>query len=122
MFTMMILIQSFVCSQIVEKQTEVYFKTDPDPFDDRHPGRADPNCTLGHVLKIILKNDDLIQAVSDVVYYMLNAKVVGGYFSGRKQGFDGFSRCVYCTEFLLYITIQDSGNMHDCYLAEIETF
>ena len=74
------------------------------------------------MLKIILKNDDFIQAVSDVVYYMLNAKVVGGYFSGRKQGFDGFSRCVYCTEFLLYITIQDSGNMHDCYLAEIETF
>ena len=50
--------------EIVEKQTEVYFKTDPDPFDDRHPGRADPNCTLGHVLKIILKNDDFIQALA----------------------------------------------------------
>lgn len=45
----------------------MYFKTDPDPFDDRHPGRADPNCTLGHVLKIILKNDDFIQAVSPAV-------------------------------------------------------
>lgn len=47
----------------MESQTEVYFKTDPDPFDDRHPGRADPDCTLGHVLKVILKSDDFIQSV-----------------------------------------------------------
>ncbi|XP_067935368.1 DDB1- and CUL4-associated factor 1-like isoform X2 [Watersipora subatra] len=50
--------------EIVEQQTEVYFKTDPDPFDDRHPGRADPNCTLGHVLKIMLKHDDFIQTLA----------------------------------------------------------
>lgn len=50
----------------MEQQTEAYFKTDPDPFDDRHPGRADPNCTLGHVLKMILKNDDFIRSVSTI--------------------------------------------------------
>ena len=53
----------FMFIQIIEQQTEVYFKTDPDPFDDRHPGRADPNCTLGHALKIMLKQDDFIQSV-----------------------------------------------------------
>lgn len=61
---------------------------DPDPFDSRHPcrqflfmrfrvaldemgnyyyvmflGRANPDCALGHVLKILLKNDDFIDKV-----------------------------------------------------------
>lgn len=26
-------------SELVEKETEEYHKADPDPFDDRHPGR-----------------------------------------------------------------------------------
>jgi len=26
-------------SEIIEKETEAYYKMDPDPFDDRHPGK-----------------------------------------------------------------------------------
>lgn len=26
-------------SELIEKETEEYRKGDPDPFDDRHPGR-----------------------------------------------------------------------------------
>ncbi|KAM9786000.1 DDB1- and CUL4-associated factor 1 [Neosynchiropus ocellatus] len=47
-------------SELVEKETEEYHKADPDPFDDRHPGRADPECMLGHLLKILFKNDEFM--------------------------------------------------------------
>lgn len=26
-------------ADLVEKETEAYYKMDPDPFDDRHPGK-----------------------------------------------------------------------------------
>ncbi|CAL8367811.1 unnamed protein product [Lota lota] len=50
-------------SELVERETEEYHKADPDPFDDRHPGRADPECVLGHLLKILFKNDDFMNAL-----------------------------------------------------------
>ncbi|XP_048462480.1 DDB1- and CUL4-associated factor 1 [Rhincodon typus] len=50
-------------SDLIEKETEEYHKADPDPFDDRHPGRADPECRLGHLLKILFKNDDFMNAL-----------------------------------------------------------
>ena len=25
-------------AEMIERETEAYFKMDPDPFDDRHPG------------------------------------------------------------------------------------
>ncbi|XP_056096436.1 DDB1- and CUL4-associated factor 1 isoform X5 [Rhinichthys klamathensis goyatoka] len=50
-------------SDLVERETEEYHKADPDPFDDRHPGRADPECMLGHLLKILFKNDDFMNAL-----------------------------------------------------------
>ncbi|XP_037335404.2 DDB1- and CUL4-associated factor 1-like [Pungitius pungitius] len=50
-------------SELVEKETEEYHKADPDPFDDRHPGRADPECALGHLLKILFKNDDFMNTL-----------------------------------------------------------
>ncbi|PNJ32391.1 DCAF1 isoform 3 [Pongo abelii] len=50
-------------SQLIEKETEEYRKGDPDPFDDRHPGRADPECMLGHLLRILFKNDDFMNAL-----------------------------------------------------------
>ncbi|XP_056129315.1 DDB1- and CUL4-associated factor 1-like [Lampris incognitus] len=50
-------------SELVERETEEYHKVDPDPFDDRHPGRADPECILGHLLKILFKNDDFMNAL-----------------------------------------------------------
>uniref|UniRef100_A0A4W5Q9W2 DDB1- and CUL4-associated factor 1 n=1 Tax=Hucho hucho TaxID=62062 RepID=A0A4W5Q9W2_9TELE len=48
---------------LVERETEEYHKADPDPFDDRHPGRADPECVLGHLLKILFKDDDFMNAL-----------------------------------------------------------
>ncbi|XP_060095976.1 DDB1- and CUL4-associated factor 1 isoform X1 [Heteronotia binoei] len=50
-------------SELIEKETEEYRKGDPDPFDDRHPGRADPDCMLGHLLRILFKNDDFMNAL-----------------------------------------------------------
>ncbi|XP_061076227.1 DDB1- and CUL4-associated factor 1-like isoform X2 [Conger conger] len=50
-------------SELIERETEEYHKADPDPFDDRHPGRADPDCMLGHLLKILFKNDDFTNAL-----------------------------------------------------------
>ncbi|XP_071776891.1 DDB1- and CUL4-associated factor 1-like [Centroberyx gerrardi] len=50
-------------SELVERETEEYHKADPDPFDDRHPGRADPVCILGHLLKILFKNDDFMNTL-----------------------------------------------------------
>uniref|UniRef100_A0A8C7DK43 DDB1 and CUL4 associated factor 1 n=1 Tax=Oncorhynchus kisutch TaxID=8019 RepID=A0A8C7DK43_ONCKI len=52
-----------IISELVERETEEYHKADPDPFDDRHPGRADPECMLGHLLKILFKNDDFTNAL-----------------------------------------------------------
>ncbi|XP_077571091.1 ddb1 and cul4 associated factor 1 [Stigmatopora nigra] len=50
-------------SELIEKETEEYRKADPDPFDDRHPGRADPECVLGHLLKILFKNDEFMNTL-----------------------------------------------------------
>ena len=50
-------------AELVERETEAYYKMDPDPFDDRHPGRADPTCALGHLLKAVLKNEDFMSKV-----------------------------------------------------------
>ncbi|KAJ7999324.1 hypothetical protein DPEC_G00193200 [Dallia pectoralis] len=50
-------------SELIELQTEEYHKADPDPFDDRHPGRADPEGMLGHLLKALFKNDDFTNAL-----------------------------------------------------------
>lgn len=50
-------------SELIEKETEEYRKRDPDPFDDRHPGRADPKCMLGHLLRTLFKNDDFMNAL-----------------------------------------------------------
>ncbi|XP_069101399.1 DDB1- and CUL4-associated factor 1-like isoform X2 [Argopecten irradians] len=47
-------------SELMEKETESYYKMDPDPFDDRHPGRANPTCALGHLMKALFKNEDFM--------------------------------------------------------------
>ena len=74
----------------MEEETAAWFKMDPDPFDDRHPGssfsisadynktyfhanfvllfivgRADPNCALGHLLKAVFKNEALMNKVNE---------------------------------------------------------
>uniref|UniRef100_A0A3Q4GMH6 DDB1 and CUL4 associated factor 1 n=1 Tax=Neolamprologus brichardi TaxID=32507 RepID=A0A3Q4GMH6_NEOBR len=52
-------------SELIEKETGEYHKADPDPFDDRHPGRADPDCMLGQLLKMLFMNDDFTNALLD---------------------------------------------------------
>uniref|UniRef100_A0A3Q1G538 DDB1- and CUL4-associated factor 1 n=1 Tax=Acanthochromis polyacanthus TaxID=80966 RepID=A0A3Q1G538_9TELE len=52
-------------SELIEQQTAEYHKADPDPFDDRHPGRADPDCMLGQLLKMLFVNDDFTNALLD---------------------------------------------------------
>jgi hypothetical protein len=39
-------------------------KMDPDPFDERHPSRADPDCALGHILKVLFRKDSFMNKVS----------------------------------------------------------
>lgn len=32
-------------------------RKDPDPFDERHPSRTDPECELGRMLKLLFRKD-----------------------------------------------------------------
>ncbi|XP_046446583.1 DDB1- and CUL4-associated factor 1-like isoform X1 [Daphnia pulex] len=47
-------------AELLETETENYLKMDPDPFDDRNPSR-NPNCSFGHMLKIIFKKEIFMQ-------------------------------------------------------------
>lgn len=44
-------------SEIFEEETEIYMCKDPDPFDERHPSRTDPECELGRMLKLLFRKD-----------------------------------------------------------------
>uniref|UniRef100_A0A8D3D3M6 DDB1- and CUL4-associated factor 1 n=1 Tax=Scophthalmus maximus TaxID=52904 RepID=A0A8D3D3M6_SCOMX len=50
---------------LIEKETGEYHKADPDPFDDRHPGRANPDGMLGQLLKMLFMNNDFTNALLD---------------------------------------------------------
>ncbi|XP_067360198.1 DDB1- and CUL4-associated factor 1-like isoform X2 [Channa argus] len=52
-------------SELLERETGEYYKRDPDLFDDRHPGRADPDCMLGQLLKMLFTNSDFTNALLD---------------------------------------------------------
>jgi len=54
----------FRLAEIIEADTESYMKMDPDPFDERHPSRADPTCNLGTILKIIFRKDNFMTKVT----------------------------------------------------------
>ncbi|XP_054716425.1 LOW QUALITY PROTEIN: DDB1- and CUL4-associated factor 1-like [Uloborus diversus] len=47
-------------AEVFEAETEAFLKQDPDPFDDRHPSRSQPDCTLGHMLKTVFRNDRIV--------------------------------------------------------------
>lgn len=47
-------------AELIEAQAENYMKMDPDPFDERHPSRADPTCALGQMLKILFRKDNFM--------------------------------------------------------------
>ncbi|XP_033745476.1 DDB1- and CUL4-associated factor 1-like [Pecten maximus] len=59
-------------SELMEKETESYYKMDPDPFDDRHPGRANPTCALGHLMKALFKNEDFMNKL--VSQYLMGSR------------------------------------------------
>ncbi|KAB0791614.1 hypothetical protein PPYR_03414 [Photinus pyralis] len=44
----------------IEQETENYSKMDPDPFDERHPSRTDPECKLGQILKALFRKDNFM--------------------------------------------------------------
>lgn len=47
----------FRLAEILEEQAAVYMRKDPDPFDERHPSRTDPESNLGKNLKLIFKKE-----------------------------------------------------------------
>lgn len=42
-------------------------RKDPDPFDERHPSRTDPDCELGRMLKLLFRKDHFMTRVSGKV-------------------------------------------------------
>merc|ERR1719228_1777860 len=50
-------------ADILEKETNVYMASDPDPFEERHPSRVDPDCQLGLLLKAYFKKESLVSEV-----------------------------------------------------------
>lgn len=51
-------------AEIIEVETENYLKMDPDPFDERHPSRTDPECNFGHILKVLFRKDNFMTKVT----------------------------------------------------------
>lgn len=58
-------------SEVIERETREFLMADPDPFDDRHPGLANPSCMLGRLLKSFFANEDLTTALLDT--YIMNS-------------------------------------------------
>lgn len=52
----------FLCriAEILEEETAVYMRKGPDPFDERHPSRHDPECELGRMLKLLFRKDSFM--------------------------------------------------------------
>lgn len=57
-------------AELLERETEEYYKMDPDPFDDRHPGRAVPTCALGHLMKTLFKSEEFMNKVTQGGLYL----------------------------------------------------
>lgn len=47
-------------AELIEEETEVYMLRDPDPFDERHPSRTDPDCEFGRMLKLLFRKDNFM--------------------------------------------------------------
>lgn len=50
-------------AELLELETEEFYKMDPDPLDDRPPGRQNISCGLGQMMKMIFKNDDFMNTI-----------------------------------------------------------
>ena len=42
---------------------DFYLMKDPDPFEERHPSRIDPECPFGMILKSFFKKDNLVSDI-----------------------------------------------------------
>ena len=51
-------------AELIEKETETYYRSDPDPFDNRHPSVSKPDCSLGTLLKKVVRERGLHDHVS----------------------------------------------------------
>lgn len=51
-------------AELIERETEIYLKLPIDPFDDRHPSRTSPDCSLGLVLKALFKNENFMSQLT----------------------------------------------------------
>lgn len=51
-------------AELIERETETYLKMPIDPFDERHPSRANPSCSLGQILKALFKNDNFMSTLT----------------------------------------------------------
>lgn len=60
----------FRLAELFEEETEIYMRKDPDPFDERHPSRTDPDCELGRMLKLLFRKDHFMTRVSGSVLPM----------------------------------------------------
>lgn len=58
-------------AEIIEIETENYMKMDPDPFDERHPSRIDPECKLGQILKALFKKDNFMNKVIIIFHFKI---------------------------------------------------
>ncbi|XP_076447473.1 DDB1- and CUL4-associated factor 1-like isoform X2 [Babylonia areolata] len=63
-------------SEVFEKETEAYYKSDPDPMDDRHPSRASPQCNLGQLMRSLFKSEDLMTKL--VNEYTMSGRTADG--------------------------------------------
>lgn len=54
-------------AEIIEQETENYHKMDPDPFDERHPSRTDPECNFGHILKVLFRKEIFMTKVCNYI-------------------------------------------------------
>ncbi|KAH9512614.1 DDB1- and CUL4-associated factor 1, partial [Bulinus truncatus] len=63
-------------AELLEQETEEFYKMDPDPLDDRPPGRQIATCGLGQMMKIIFKNDDFMNTI--VGTYILRGRFEDG--------------------------------------------
>lgn len=50
-------------AELLEHETEEFYKMDPDPLDDRPPGRQIASCGQGQMMKIVFKNDDFMNTI-----------------------------------------------------------
>ncbi|KAF7253096.1 hypothetical protein EG68_07325 [Paragonimus skrjabini miyazakii] len=53
-------------SELLEEQINIFFSTDPDPFDDRHPLRTDSSCDLGQILRLLSSHETFLERITFV--------------------------------------------------------